>query len=568
MQRHGVFLLMLLGCVSAIAAPLSDEITYQGQLSESGQPADGFYDFEFGLFDVRTEGTAIVPVVVREDVTVVDGLFSVLLDFDAAAYTDDQLWLQVSVRPGASEEAFTELLPRQQLSASPYALHAQKVAAGSVTATELAEGIVGIAQIDTTEVQARIADACPEGSSIRSIDASGAVICQADTGDNLNGLICPPEEVAIGFSPTGDLQCTSPMLLGQSCPLSKTVDLVTPGLVDFIVVVDNSFSMSQETTALESSLNDMAASLDNLGTDYRIVMLTDHGPAATEVCVPPPLSGTSDCTQAAVSGPRFFHYDVNVLSGDSWCIVLDALYGSEPDESGIYPSGYISLLREDARKAFIQLSDDGVACTTGGTTLNDANSVIGGQNAATAFDARLLEFSSVQFGTQLERNYRFYGLIGVPAKNGDPTLPYDASDPVSTADCPTGVDPGTGYQWLSKGTDGLWFSQCATASYDSMLQQIASDASDYSGTSTTCSVSVESPQAGRMLDLSTTRLVYTPEGGGPRPLTEVAGPGACSGEAYYFDAEGDITICPGICAGIQADPGGSLTLDIDCVWPS
>lgn len=561
--------LALLFCGVAFAESLSTEITYQGHLASSGQPANGVFDFEFNLFDVSTSGMEIVPAIIKEDVSVIDGLFTVVLDFEPAPFAGDQLWLQVSVREGASESDFTPLLPRQQVTATPYALHAQMVAAGSVTATELADGSVGLTKVDASEIQARLADACPEGSAIRSVSADGTVQCEEDGGTDLAGLICAPEQVVVGISAEGQLLCASPDVMGQACPISKTVQLRTPGVVDFIVVADNSASMDQENSALESTLNGMATTLDGLGTDYRFVMVTDHGSGSTEVCVPPPLSGTNDCTQPAVSGSRFFHYDVNVQTHDSLCVILDAFDGTAADESDTYTNGYGPLLRSEASKAFIELTDDGVNCTSSATggTFDDGNTVTAGQTAAEDFDPYLLGLSPTHFGSVTDRNYRFYGLIGVPEKGGDPTAPYVASDPVTTSTCPDGVDPGTGYQWLSKGTGALWFSQCATTSYDSVLDQIAVDANDFGGATETCTVAVETPQEGRTLDLASTSLVFTPSSGETRALSDVADAGACSGgDEYYFETNGDITLCPGICTTVQDDQG-LLELNIDCEWP-
>lgn len=130
----GLWLIMGLGAVTA-QEPTGDDIsaqavvgttfTYQGRLTDSGNPANGTYDFEFRLYDALTGGNIITPtvggVVVRNDVPVANGLFTVNLDF-GNAFDGKAAWLQIGVRPGASTGAYTTLSPRTVLSPTPYAL--------------------------------------------------------------------------------------------------------------------------------------------------------------------------------------------------------------------------------------------------------------------------------------------------------------------------------------------------------------------------------------------------------------------------------------------------------------
>jgi hypothetical protein len=109
------------GNVEIQAVPIGTAFTYQGHLTDGGSPANGTYDFQFKLHDAASAGNQL-GTVTKEDVTVTDGLFTVVLDFGIGAFTGDARWLEIGVRPGTSTGAFTVLSPRQALTPSPYTL--------------------------------------------------------------------------------------------------------------------------------------------------------------------------------------------------------------------------------------------------------------------------------------------------------------------------------------------------------------------------------------------------------------------------------------------------------------
>lgn len=122
------------------AAPLGTGFTYQGELLVSNAPANGDFDFEFALFDAASGGSEVSTTQFVNDVTVTGGVFSVELDFGVGAFDGEQLWVDVSVRSGSSSGSFTGLLPRQRLTAAPYALHAASAELlNGQTASELVE---------------------------------------------------------------------------------------------------------------------------------------------------------------------------------------------------------------------------------------------------------------------------------------------------------------------------------------------------------------------------------------------------------------------------------------------
>lgn len=120
-------LFVAFGCLAAgelrlAPSAVGSGFTYQGRLVDDGLAANGAYDFEFKLYDAPSGGTQEGLTVPVNDLMVVNGLFSTELDFDSGVYDGRGLYLQVSVRPGASTGAYTDLSPRQALTAAPYAL--------------------------------------------------------------------------------------------------------------------------------------------------------------------------------------------------------------------------------------------------------------------------------------------------------------------------------------------------------------------------------------------------------------------------------------------------------------
>lgn len=105
------------------AAPLvslGSGFTYQGRLTDGGNPANGPHDFTFKLFDSSTGGAQVGSTITRTNQAVNNGLFVVSLDFGDGAYTGQKRWLEMAVRP-AGVGAFTTILPRQELGPAPYA---------------------------------------------------------------------------------------------------------------------------------------------------------------------------------------------------------------------------------------------------------------------------------------------------------------------------------------------------------------------------------------------------------------------------------------------------------------
>jgi hypothetical protein len=109
------------------AAQMGTAFTYQGHLYDANHVANDAYDFQFKLYDANSGSSQIGSDVNKPDVDVIDGYFTVELDFSSSVFDGDARWLEIGVRPGELEDSnsYTPLLPRQQVTPTSYALYAE-----------------------------------------------------------------------------------------------------------------------------------------------------------------------------------------------------------------------------------------------------------------------------------------------------------------------------------------------------------------------------------------------------------------------------------------------------------
>ena len=128
----------------AAAVPVGTAFTYQGSLTQGELPANGAFDFQFILFDASTLGNQVGGPVVVEDVVVTDGIFTVLIDFGPGAFGGDGRWLDIGVRPGVDTGLFTILIPRHELTSTPYAIWASSAANADLAQSAPWSGVTGV----------------------------------------------------------------------------------------------------------------------------------------------------------------------------------------------------------------------------------------------------------------------------------------------------------------------------------------------------------------------------------------------------------------------------------------
>jgi hypothetical protein len=99
-----------------LAGTVASKISYQGRLTNAdGDPLDGNYNLVFQLWDDPEAGGQVGGDIVRNNVLVSNGLFTVGLEVPQDAFNGQALWLRVQV-------SGQWLSPRQELLPVPYAL--------------------------------------------------------------------------------------------------------------------------------------------------------------------------------------------------------------------------------------------------------------------------------------------------------------------------------------------------------------------------------------------------------------------------------------------------------------
>jgi len=101
--------------------PMDSTFTYQGMLKQSGGPVSNSCDFQFALYDAPINGHQVGTAQTKTGITVSNGLFTVPLSF-GTVFHGDSTWLEIQARCPTGIGSYATMTPRQQLTASPYAL--------------------------------------------------------------------------------------------------------------------------------------------------------------------------------------------------------------------------------------------------------------------------------------------------------------------------------------------------------------------------------------------------------------------------------------------------------------
>lgn len=192
-------------------AEVPRRLTFTARLFNGATAFDGSVQVSLRLFPGASGGTSVWAE--THDTTAANGLVSLTMGdktpLDAGVIDGTPVYLQITVNN-------TDLSPRLAIGSVPYAL----VAVRADSATKLGN-------LAETDVQRRIAGSCVAGTSIRAIDAAGAVTCEVDDGltavTAAGGLTSTTSGNSVSITTDATVQRRTATANNMACPAGQYI---------------------------------------------------------------------------------------------------------------------------------------------------------------------------------------------------------------------------------------------------------------------------------------------------------------------------------------------------------
>ncbi len=125
MKPIPIFTAIFLGiAIAASSYAQTTAFNFQGRLNDGANPANGRYDLQFKLFDALVGGAQVGTTNDRPNLLLTNGVFSTTLDFGGSVFGGSDRFVEISVRPSGSPNAYVVLGARQQILAAPFSVRA------------------------------------------------------------------------------------------------------------------------------------------------------------------------------------------------------------------------------------------------------------------------------------------------------------------------------------------------------------------------------------------------------------------------------------------------------------
>jgi hypothetical protein len=123
-MRFTLSVLIAVLSISVLGIAQTGTFTYQGKLTDGTNAANGTYEMQFSVHTAASGGTQIGSTITNNAVSVVNGVFTVNLNFSPAEPFSNgaDRFLEIAVRKASDPPGFTTLSPRQQITSSPYSI--------------------------------------------------------------------------------------------------------------------------------------------------------------------------------------------------------------------------------------------------------------------------------------------------------------------------------------------------------------------------------------------------------------------------------------------------------------
>jgi hypothetical protein len=287
---------------------------------------------------------------------------------------------------------------------------------------------------------------------------------------------------------------------------------------DVIWTIDTSGSMTEETNAVKTNMNNFSFQIANAGVDVRIILIAgqyDPGPF-------PPLSEDGICIGAPLGSglcpgdsnlPSYAHIYEDVGSSNS----LQKMLSTYPQWQG--------QLRSNSVKIFVVVTDDNSALP------------------AASFTQQLNAIDPAKISPNL---WRFYGIY-------------------CFSDCPTAAQPGTVYQELVQQTNGVAGDLCLQ-NFQPVFDQLASGI--VGAAKLACAWEIPPAPAGETFNKDLVNVEFTGGDGTKTTIGKVPSAADCGPQGgWYYDNEvtpKNVLLCPASCTAIQADTNGKIDVKFGC----